>query len=208
MKTNTAAHMPFWADQEWQWQRQRGTATGLSPYHRFSLWSPQWTWVPTGRPAHGGSEARPVLADIWWPLRCPLKRSIPAPAYESVAKQYSCHAAFVSATQPTHLMYSWGVLTLLVRYLTGLLPPPHPHTLSSLTMPWFILSNKSALSRAFLQPWSLLTSTLLLCHISMDIYRIIQGNWQGKRAFHFAFVSLDKLWGQAVISHRSGNKHA
>ena len=41
-------------------------------------------------------------------------------------------------------------LTLLVRYLTGRLPPPSPHTLSSRAMPWFIPSIVEAFSSAAL----------------------------------------------------------
>lgn len=44
-----------------------------------------------------------------------------------------------------------GRLTLLVRYLTGRLPPPSPHTLSSLAIPWFMPSIVDAFSRAALE---------------------------------------------------------
>ncbi len=48
----------------------------------------------------------------------------------------------------------------LTRYLTGLMPPPTPHTLSSLTIPCFMLSSVSARHSAFFAsasstwPWS------------------------------------------------------
>lgn len=42
----------------------------------------------------------------------------------------------------------WGegmlARTFLMRYLTGLMPPPTPHTLSSLTIPCFMFSSVSA----------------------------------------------------------------
>ena len=85
-------------------------------------------------------------------MECTTCRSTTGPATNTSTTKATCKTTDeLRASAAIYGCRGDVPLTLLVRYLTGRLPPPSPHTLSSRAMPWFIPSIVDAFSSAALQ---------------------------------------------------------
>ena len=99
------------------------------------------------KPTRGGSEELLNLWDIYNDIQCNSSLKVNT-------NKFSTNLVASSISQEHR--YSFKSRTIfLTRYLTGLIPPPTPHTLSRRTRPCFMLSSMSARHRAFTDSGSL-----------------------------------------------------